>query len=367
MRRHLALAAVGGGGNGLRGSKAAARLTAVALLALAAASAAMLVAWDRVRGGLPPPSGPYAVTQRHIIVSGATGPLRLHVSYPAKAARRQFPLVLFAPGWGGNADAIPLLLAELASHGYFVAAFDNVARDARRKFETQAEYGERTAPFDFSNDERHRKLMFAGERRMVWEVARARLVLDTVLDAGRRDEEPFRELDPARVGFVGFSFGGAVAVETARFDPRVRAAVNLDGSLFGESTRQGVKLPYLLISSSQNFPPSKDLLSARDGVRINAEWSRADQAIHAQSLGKPGFRWFEVMRSRHMDLTDALFHAGLRDALRLSWDDRLRIRRAVAQAVLGFLAQYVKGEDIRDASGVVDSSVLRVVTRPGPP
>jgi len=339
----------------------------VSLLGLIVASAALLLAYARVRGELPPPSGRFAVVQRHISVSGAAGPLRLHVSHPAQATRGGFPLILFAPGWGGNADGIPLLLAELASHGYFVAAFDDIARDARRETETESDFRDRSAPFDFSNDERYRKSMLAGERRLAWEVARARVVLEAVLDAGRRDEEPFRALDPARVGFVGFSFGGAVAVETARFDPRVRAAVNLDGSLFGSTARQGVKLPYLLISSSQNFPPSKDLLSPRDSVRINAEWSRADQAIHAQSLGKPGFRWFEVMRSRHMDLTDVLFDAELRDALRLSWDGRLRIRRAVAQAVLDFLARYVKGELAPDAPHAIDATILRVVTRPGPP
>ena len=342
-------------------------LATVSLLGLIAACAALLVAYARVRGELPPPSGPHAVVQRHLTVSSAAGPLRLHISHPAGAARRAFPLILFAPGWGGSADGIPLLLAELASHGYFIAAFDDISRDARSETETQADYLERTAPFDFSNDERYRKSMHAGERRLAWEVTRARVVLDAVLDAVRRDDAPFRTLDPTRVGFAGFSFGGAVAVETARVDPRVRAAVNLDGSLFGDSARQGVKLPYLLISSSQNFPPSKDLLSPRDSVRINAEWSRADQALHAQSLGKPGFRWFEVMRSRHMDLTDALFHAGLRDALRLSWDGRLRVRRAVAQAVLDFLARHVKGEGDPNVPYVVDSSILRVVTRPGPP
>jgi hypothetical protein len=102
-------------------------------------------------------------------------------------------------------------------------------------------------------------------------------------------------------------------------------------------------------------------------VRNNAEASRADQAIHAQSLGRPGFRWFEVMRSRHMDLADALFHAGLRDALRMSWDDRLRLHRAVAQAVRDFLSRYVKGEVARDTPHAIDGTILRVVTRPGPP
>lgn len=340
---------------------------AVSLLGVVVVASALLAAYARVRGELPLPSGRHAVVQRQISVSSSAGPLRLYVYFPAEAARGEVPLILFAQGWGGEAGANPLLLAEFASHGYLVVAFDDIARDPRQKFETEAEYGDRTARFDDSNDERYRKSMRAGERRLAWQVTRARVVLDAVLDAGRRDEAPFRILDPARVGFAGFSFGGAVAAEAARVDARVRAAVNLDGSLFGESARQGVELPYLLVSSSQNFPPAKDLVSSRDSVRINAEWSRADQAIHAQSLGKPGFRWFEVMRSRHMDLTDALFHADLRDALHYSWDDRLRIRRAVAQAVLDFLAWQVKGEVARDAPHAIDGAILRVVTRPGPP
>lgn len=340
---------------------------AVLLLGLAVAALALLVAYFRVRGDLPLPSGGHAVVQQQISVPSSVGPLRLYVSFPAQAAKGACPLILFAPGWGGGANDSPLLLAEFASHGYFVAAFDDIARDPRQESETEADYADRTAGFDDSNDECFRKSLLAGERRLAWQVTRARVVLDAVIDAGRRDEEPFRLLDPARVGFVGFSFGGAVAAEATRLDPRVRAAVNLDGSLFGESARQGVKLPYLVISSSQNFPPSKDLHSSFDSVRINAEWSRADQAIHARSLGQPGFRWFEVMRSHHMDLTDALFRAHLRDALRLSWGDRLRVRRAVAGAVLDFLAWQVKGEADRNVAHSIDSTTLRVVTRPGPP
>jgi dienelactone hydrolase len=47
-------------------------------------------------------------------------------------------------------------------------------------------------------------------------------------------------LDLHKVGAFGHSFGGATALEVAQRESRVRAAIDLDGDLFGTLAREGV-------------------------------------------------------------------------------------------------------------------------------
>jgi len=56
-------------------------------------------------------------------------------------------------------------------------------------------------------------------------------------------------LDLGRVGAFGHSMGGSVALHVAKDDPRVRAAVDLDGMLTLDLVRAGPPKPLLVLSS----------------------------------------------------------------------------------------------------------------------
>jgi dienelactone hydrolase len=65
------------------------------------------------------------------------------------------------------------------------------------------------------------------------------------------DSQFFRRFDLDRVGALGWSRGGATAFQLTLDDARVKAAVNLDGSLFGRSIeREGSDRPLLFIESA---------------------------------------------------------------------------------------------------------------------
>jgi dienelactone hydrolase len=53
-------------------------------------------------------------------------------------------------------------------------------------------------------------------------------------------------LDFTRIGAFGHSFGGAASVQVAKDDPRVRAALNLDGTLVGDVVESGLSKPFLM-------------------------------------------------------------------------------------------------------------------------
>ena len=59
-------------------------------------------------------------------------------------------------------------------------------------------------------------------------------------------ESQFHErLDFMRVGAFGHSFGGAASVQVAKDDPRVRAVLDLDGTLVGDVVERGLLKPFL--------------------------------------------------------------------------------------------------------------------------
>jgi hypothetical protein len=55
-----------------------------------------------------------------------------------------------------------------------------------------------------------------------------------------------QRLDFTRVGAFGHSFGGAASVQMAKHDARVRAALDLDGTLVGDVVESGLSKPFLM-------------------------------------------------------------------------------------------------------------------------
>jgi predicted dienelactone hydrolase len=132
---------------------------------------------------------------------------------PARPGRH--PLVVFSHHSGGHRQAATFLCTHLASHGYVVAAMDHsevVAPELDgREGETAAERSARVAAIIASR------------------VPDVRFLLDHLLGArGVAGSLPGGlEVDPARVGLAGFSFGGWTALAVPESEPRVGAVVAL--------------------------------------------------------------------------------------------------------------------------------------------
>lgn len=117
------------------------------------------------------------------------------------------PLIVYSHGSGMHRRSATFLCTHLASHGYVVAAMDHsevVAKDlGRRDGETSEEQAARIDAV-------------IGSR-----VPDVRLLLDHLLGGGATDVA----LDAARIGLVGYSFGGWTVLAATEVEPRVRAVV----------------------------------------------------------------------------------------------------------------------------------------------
>jgi dienelactone hydrolase len=293
-------------------------------------------------GPLPAPSGSHAVVGGVVSIPGARSATRVHVWQPqAPGSDPRYPLVLFAPGWGGFATDLGLLVTDLASRGYVIVGFDDIAHDPAEPGETPAQQLERSASFDVSSDSAFERSARAAEVRTRAEALKARRILDAVEQQSREGNLRFSHVDTTRVGFLGFSFGGCVAAETAFDDARIAAVANVDGRLFGKALERGVPRPYLFFSSTQSFPSSSDVHSTEAPRRIHAQWAKTNLDAHAKSIGQEGVHWFALEGSLHEDFMDVFFRPSWRAALRRGWSYRLSQRAAVNSVIGAFFDTYV--------------------------
>jgi dienelactone hydrolase len=147
--------------------------------------------------------------------------------------KKKFPVLLFEPGFGMLPFFYATLIEDLASHGYVVAGtiptyytHYNVFSNGRVSHTFKSTHTNASLPF-WTGD-----LIFT---------------LNQLEKLSSDGASQFHErLDFTRVGAFGHSFGGAASVQVAKDDPRVRAALDLDGTLVGEVVESGLLKPFLM-------------------------------------------------------------------------------------------------------------------------
>jgi predicted dienelactone hydrolase len=245
----------------------------------------------------------------------------------APVAPGAHPLVLYAAGWGGKRADNTVQALELASHGYIVAAMDD-------------RYPQ--PPLDFSSPGAARDTVRWATRKVGLEASLARGALDALRALDARDPQGrfTGRIDLAREGMFGFSFGGAVAAETARLDPRIRAAVDLDGWIFGEAAQKGVVQPFFIISG-----PIDDVSPVTDpALRYSTAFDRADDRLIFRGLRRHGGYLLVVDGTVHANFVDWALYSSQRwrPGAGGSLDSR-RAERIVSAYLLQFFERSLEG------------------------
>ncbi|WP_380281769.1 alpha/beta hydrolase family protein [Kitasatospora purpeofusca] len=201
---------------------------------------------DSTRGTHPPYVSPELSRALYGLEQPAT--VRTNALADARPAAGRHPLILLSPGFGMSRTTLTALGEEFASRGYAVAAVDHT-------YETSVEFpGGRIESCLACGQEATDPQFGAKSSRA--RAADLRFVLDRLTAPGRERGGPVRGLsvDASRVGAAGHSLGGAAALEAMREDPRIKAAANLDGTIWipaGDDTGR----PALLFSAGVGASP----------------------------------------------------------------------------------------------------------------
>lgn len=196
-----------------------------------------------------------------------------HVGAPVDHRHGPYPVVLYSPGGSTDGSLDTGLVEDLVSHGYVVVTMDDTNESPEVEFP-----GGRLVVGTFSPDTAAEAL----EGQQI-RAADARFVLNelTVLNNGGNPDAEHAplpaglagSLDLSRVGMFGWSLGGAASAQAMHDDPRIKAAINMDGTFWGPLAQSGVNRPFLLLTGSehteQNDPSLASFLAASTGPKLH--------------------------------------------------------------------------------------------------
>ncbi|BAZ15055.1 hypothetical protein NIES4071_69250 [Calothrix sp. NIES-4071] len=172
--------------------------------------------------------------------------------------QESYPIVLFSPGFGALPESYSFQASELASHGYIVASISHTY-DA---FVTAFEDG-RIVPQSpiFSTAPSVSELIKLINQNVDIRAADARFLLNQLEQVNANDPKSLLagHLDLNNVGIFGHSLGGATAALAMQSDPRFKAGLNMDGTLFGNIIQDGLNRPFMLMNSENatNIDPTR--------------------------------------------------------------------------------------------------------------
>jgi dienelactone hydrolase len=154
---------------------------------------------------------------------------------PAGGGHR-LPLVVLSPGFTWPRSSLTALAEELASRGYVVAGIDHTYENFAMTFPDGRVVT--CAACELQDVDDFGTLAVESRARDV----------SFVLDALTGPQPKWKGgmlIDPSRIAMAGMSLGGASVGETMLTDPRVRAGINLDGTMFKDLPENGLSRPLL--------------------------------------------------------------------------------------------------------------------------
>ncbi|KDN22690.1 alpha/beta hydrolase family protein [Amycolatopsis rifamycinica] len=194
--------------------------------------------------GLPAGLVDWASTKTHSVRDAAMAPGR-------------FPVVLYSPGAGDPRDWNVSLVEDLASRGFVVVTVDHPGDGPAVQFPDGHVTG--NGPLLAAWDQAYRTGTTPAFFRKLVDARTA----DTGLVLDRLASLPGRlsaGMDLRRIGMFGQSGGGFTAANTMYTDPRIKAGVDMDGTLeysvepdgtnLSEVAQHGLDRPFLLLGSN---------------------------------------------------------------------------------------------------------------------
>jgi predicted dienelactone hydrolase len=173
---------------------------------------------------------------------------------PVAADRQTYPVLIFSTGFGNLPSDYTSLIEDIASHGYVVLGITNTYSAPVVRF-PDGRVANHLAEASFPGGPSE-AIQSAGNRMVdVW-AADIRFAIDKLAQMNSDAKSRFQgRLDLSKIGLLGHSFGGAASVEACLEDARCEAAIDIDGNLFGDVAREGIRKPLLFVLSDWTLRP----------------------------------------------------------------------------------------------------------------
>lgn len=278
-------------------------------------------------------------------------------------AKPRYPVTIFSHGFGTSSDSNTTHCEELASHGYVVVGINHTYDSSVTQFSDG-----RIADGVKSIQKRMRKntrLKWLDQEIEVW-IADTHFVLDQLEQLANDKKSIFyQHLDQGHIGMFGHSFGGATAVHICQRDPRVKAGVDLDGSLFGPDVTKNFNKPFMAMLSENDVKLYERPWTRDDWKKVgicSLDEERKEKAAYlpalkrlAQSADHDAYI-FVINGTKHMDFSDIailkyaspigqfLTKLGFTGCEQEKAIDGFRATKIVNAYLINFFDKYLKGQ-----------------------
>ncbi len=262
-----------------------------------------------------------------------------YANVPVTPAGGPFPVLVYHHGGGWTRFSATFTVEMLASHGYVVVSVDHTGFNKTSRFPDGYVFQPDTLGFP-AETKNLRTDALAFWRHLdehvfpVW-VADARFVLDQLEGLNRAPGRFAGRLDLERIGMLGWSIGGATAVQAAREDARVKAVIDHDGQLFGEVRDQGISRPVLLFHNGSD-PAAAGTEETRAVMRELMGLTRVWDSTFLSKTTAPRYE-LTLARTNHAHFSDLLLFYP-RDTTQMAPE---RAHAIINAYTLAFFEQYL--------------------------
>lgn len=294
------------------------------------------------------PFAPYRRWKETTMLSSYDAFLKTHSHLNVAVAREgsPFPVLLFNPAWGGARTQNTYQTEYLASHGYIVIAIDHTHNSSLVAFpDGQVVKAEEIPSIDDFSHATLQHQMRVADQELDSQAKDDIFVLNAFSAMNSDPSSPwYQSLNMQRVGALGHSFGGATSVEACFRDPRIRAALNMDGWMYGSISRMPLRKP-LFVMYETGWPPDAKRL-ARESAS-NAPADRVDMwDLHNLERTLTGYGGYvlTIDGTKHMNFSDRSLYSPLRSLTDSGPINPELVHRIVNEYTLAFFDQALKGE-----------------------